>query len=85
MSLTPAAEAVGGWILVAAEGEIIGARHRQMEGPNGMFRFSAAPVAEAYQAWCQAGATHHAALVPGTRQSDLQCVADLLGIELAAV
>lgn len=85
VSMTPAAAASGGWYLVVAEGEIIGARHRQMEGPNGMFRFSAAPVAEAYQAWCQAGATHHAALVPGARQDDLACVADLLGIELAAV
>lgn len=85
VSLTPASGAAGGWILVVAEGEVIGSRHHHMEGPNAMFRFSSAPVAEAYQRWCQAGATHHAALLPGARRGDLGAVADLLGIQLAAV
>ena len=85
VSLTPATGATGGWILVVAEGEVVGSRHHRMEGPNAMFRFSSSPVAEAYQRWCQAGATHHAVLLPGARHGDLGAVADLLGIQLAAV
>lgn len=85
VSLTPASGAAGGWILVVAEGEVVGSRHHRMEGPNAMFRFSSAPVAKAYQRWCQAGATHHAVLLPGSRHGDLSAVADLLGIQLAAV
>ena len=85
VSLTPALGATGVWILVVADGEVVGSRHHRMEGPNAMFRFSSAPVAKAYQRWCQAGATHHAVLLPGARHGDLGAAADLLGIQLASV
>ena len=84
-SLTPVASAVGGWRMVVAEGQIVGSRHHRMEGPNAMFRFSGAPVADAYREWCRAGATHHAALLPGYRAEEIGCAAELLGIEWTAV
>lgn len=80
-SLSPAPTR-GGWVLVAAEGEVLDSRHPTMEGPNGMFRFTSGPVAEAYTRWCEAGATHHAAVLRGHRRPELETVTRLLGIEL---
>ncbi|MDH3753225.1 MAG: hypothetical protein OEU32_05060 [Acidimicrobiia bacterium] len=85
VSLTPAADAKGGWVLVAAEGHIIDSRHDTMEGPNGMFRFASGRVADGYGRWCRAGATHHAALLPGHQVGALRDATDLLSIELAEV
>ncbi|MEQ8716849.1 MAG: hypothetical protein RIE08_04495 [Acidimicrobiales bacterium] len=80
-SLSPA-PTPGGWVLVAAEGEVLDSRHPTMEGPNGMFRFASGPVEDAYTRWCEAGATHHAAVLPGHRRPELETVTRLLGIEL---
>lgn len=74
-----------GWKLVAAEGSIIGSRHHRMEGPNGMFRFQSGTVVEGYAAWCAAGATHHAVLLPGHRGRDLRQTARLLKIDCQSV
>jgi L-arabinose isomerase len=82
MSLSPVAAAPGGWVLVVAEGEILDSRHPTMDGPNGMFRFSSGPVAEAFGRWCAAGATHHAVVLRGHRRTELQILTDLLGILL---
>lgn len=81
VSLSPAPTR-GGWVLVAAEGEVLDSRHPTMEGPNAMFRFSSGPVTAAYTRWCEAGATHHAAVLPGHRSDELEAVARLLGIEI---
>jgi L-arabinose isomerase len=85
ISLSPVAHARGGWRLVAAEGEIVGSAHETMEGPNGMFRFTNGPVAEAYRRWCGLGATHHAALLAGHQRAALDVACTYLGIESVEV
>ncbi len=84
-SLSPIDGADGGWALVVAEGEIIGARHDRMEGPNGMFRFATGSVDQAYARWCEAGATHHAALLQGHRHAELAAAASTLGVEVRTI
>lgn len=82
LSLSPAPHAQGGWVLVAAEGAVRGAGYPELEGPHGRFQFDSLRVEEGFGAWLQAGATHHAALVPGHHRLALQTCADQLGIEL---
>lgn len=85
ISLSSLDAAKGGWRLVVAEGEIIGSQHPEMEGPNGMFRFSHGSVQGAFQRWSMAGATHHAALIPGAQGYSLRGASALLGIEFYSV
>jgi L-arabinose isomerase len=84
-SLSPVPSAKGGWALIIAEGSIIDSKHDAMEGPNGMFRFDSGSVETSYQSWCLAGATHHAALLPGLRGRELEAATTALGIELRRV
>ena len=84
VSLTPL-HAGGGWVLVGAEGRIIGSKHHDMEGPNGMFRFDSGGVADGFARWCRAGATHHAGVLPGRCGEALRRTAEILGIDYAAV
>ena len=85
LSMSPIAGAEGGWALVVGEGEIIGSRHESIEGPNGMFRFSSGPASEAFQRFCNAGATHHSVLTPGHHLRTLQLMAEWMGFEVRAV
>jgi len=82
LELCECGERLERWVLVVAEGEILDSRHPTMDGPNGMFRFASGPVAEAFGRWCAAGATHHAVVLRGHRRTELQILADLLGIHL---
>lgn len=84
-SLTPLPAAAGGWRLIVAQGAIVGSEHESMEGPNGMFRFDSGDVESAYRRWCEAGATHHAALLPGHQARPLRDSSHLLGIEIVEV
>ena len=74
-----------GWVLVGAEGRILDSKHHAMEGPNGMFRFDSGEVAQAYARWCEAGATHHAAVLPGHQGEVLRQTAAMLRITYTAV
>ena len=85
LSMSPIAGANGGWALVVAEGKIIGSRHESIEGPNGMFRFSSGPAPEAFQRFCNAGATHHSVLTPGHHLRTLRMMAEWMGFEVRAV
>lgn len=85
LSLSPVAAALGGWVLVAAHGEVLGAGYPELEGPHGRFRFDDTPVDDGFGRWLQAGATHHAALIPGHHRSALQTCATRLGIELREI
>ena len=84
ISMSPA-ETTGGWVLVGAEGEILDSKHHRMEGPNGMFRFGSGPVEESFTRWCEAGATHHAAVLPGRHGDILRLTARMLGIAYTPV
>jgi L-arabinose isomerase len=85
LSMSPIAGAEGGWALVVGEGEIIGSRHEAIEGPNGMFRFASGPAPEAFQRFCNAGATHHSVLTPGHHHRTLRMMAEWMGFEVRAV
>lgn len=85
VSLSPAIGPSGGWGLVLAEGDVIDSRHSTMEGPNAMFRFAGLDVADGYRRWCQLGATHHAALLPGHQTETLTRVAEHLAIDILDV
>jgi len=80
-SLTPLDSARGQWRLILADGEVIDSRHRAMEGPNGMVRIDGFAALPAYQAWCEAGASHHVAVTPGRWSRVLARAATYLGIE----
>ena len=84
ISLTPVNH-TGGWVLVGAEGRILDSKHHAMEGPNGMFRFDSGDVGGAYARWCEAGATHHAGLLPGRHGNVLSRTAEILRITYAPV
>ena len=85
LSMSPIAGADGGWALVVGEGEIIGSRHEAIEGPNGMFRFSSGPAPEAFERFCNVGATHHSVLTPGHHRSTLEMMSKWMGFEVRAV
>jgi L-arabinose isomerase len=70
--------------LLAAEGESIPGPTFRIGNTNSRIRFSSGPR-EFFDAWCAEGPTHHVALGVGHQLSRLHKVADLLGLELAAV
>lgn len=69
-----------GWSLVVAAGEIINKYFPYLGVPNAGFRFSKSKVAEAFNSWCLAGATHHAVVTTGDYMQALCDIADFLGI-----
>ena len=85
LSMSPIEGAEGGWALVVGEGEIIGSEHQAIEGPNAMFRFGSGPASEAFQRFCDAGATHHSVLVPGHHREVLELMSRWRGFEVRAV
>ncbi|HYM68641.1 MAG TPA: hypothetical protein VEZ44_03525 [bacterium] len=78
LSLSPSAS---GWRLAWATGEVVEARHPNLGGPNGMFRFDSGPSTEAGVRWIASGATHHNALAPGRLDVEVPVLAAALGIE----
>jgi L-arabinose isomerase len=70
--------------LIAAEGESIAGSAFKIGNTNTRIRFGAGPT-EFFDRWCAEGPTHHVALGVGHQLSRVQKVADLLGLELAAV
>ena len=50
-----------------------------------MFRFDSGNVGDAYARRCEAGATHHAGVLPGHHRDVLRRTADILGITYASV
>jgi L-arabinose isomerase len=84
-ALTPLPATVGGWRLIIMQGDVVGSRHRAMEGPNAMFTPLGVAALEAFAAWTVAGAPHHAALVPGHWAGVLADVAGHLGIDCVTI
>ena len=70
--------------LIAAEGESIAGPTFRIGNTNSRIRFASGPTAF-FDAWCAQGPTHHVALGVGHQLPRLRKVADLLGLELAAV
>lgn len=70
--------------LLAAEGESIAGPTFGIGNTNSRIRFRLPPAAF-FDAWCAQGPTHHVALGVGHQLARVGKVADLLGLELAAV
>jgi len=70
--------------MLAAEGESLPGPIPPIGNTNSRLRFRLGP-AEFVDAWCSHGPTHHCALGVGRRVSVLRKVAELLGLEFAAV
>jgi len=70
--------------LIAAEGESIAGPTFKIGNTNSRIRFLSGPTAF-FDAWCAHGPTHHVALGIGRQLSRVRKIADLLGVELAAV
>ncbi len=70
--------------LIAAEGESISGPTFRIGNTNSRIRFRSGPTTF-FDTWCAEGPTHHVALGVGHQLSRLRKVADLLGLELAAV
>jgi L-arabinose isomerase len=70
--------------MIAAEGESIPGPTFRIGNTNSRIDFGVAP-ADFMDAWCAQGPTHHVALGVGHQVGRIRKVADLLGLELAAV
>ena len=76
--------AAGRLKLVAAEGESIPGPTFAIGNTNSRIRFAKGPAAF-MDAWCAEGPTHHVALGSGHQLPRIRKVAELMGLELAAV
>lgn len=81
LGFSPNAIAKGGWSLIAASGEITERFHRKLIAGNCEFRFDRKPVEAAFDAWANAGATHHGALCTGDLREEIGYLAKMIGIE----
>ena len=70
---------------VLADAEVLGSDHPSMEGPNARVRVVGVPALRAFADWCTAGASHHAALLPGHHAATLTTAANFLGVESVTV
>ena len=78
IAMTPTSEA---WRMIWASGDITGRSFPRLDGPNGMFRFTAQPGHRAAEEWISAGPTHHPALARGILDLELPLVARLAKLE----
>jgi L-arabinose isomerase len=74
-----------GFRLIAAEGEFTGKGWPGVGTANAGFRFARSPATEAWDRWCSAGVTHHAAASPGLLAAGVEASARFLGIEAVRV
>lgn len=72
--------------LIAASGRVLDRKAKDLPVSNCVFQFDRTPIHRAFEAWCLAGANHHAVLMEGHQASALRQIAELrdwefLGIE----
>ena len=80
VAFTPRADAPGGHVIIAAEGQIAGSPKTMLNLPSMYFRFRDTPVGEAMSRWIEAGATHHTGISSGRHGRALEMIARLSGI-----
>lgn len=71
--------------LIAASGQVLDRKARNLPVSNGVFRFDRKPIHHAFEEWCLAGANHHAVLMQGHQLRALQQVAELRAWEFTSV
>ena len=81
VGFSPNEFAKGGWSLIAASGEITEGFHEKLIAGNCEFRFDRKPVEASFDAWVNAGATHHGALCTGDLRQEIGYLAKMIGIE----
>ena len=70
--------------MIAAEGESIPGPIMRIGNTNSRIRFASGPT-DFFDAWCAEGPTHHVALGRGHQLPRIRKVAELMGLELAAL
>lgn len=85
VAFTPHPDAVGGFRLVAARGELTARRFPATGTVNGAFRFADGPAAHAWERWARTGVNHHSAATPGDLSGRVAGVARHLRIDAALV
>jgi L-arabinose isomerase len=85
IAFTPRLEAKGGYLILAAQGELTEIPPTSLQMPHAMFRFENGPVEAGLSRWIAAGPTHHVSLSTGSLATQLSEVAHHLGIEFESV
>ncbi len=85
VGFTPHPDALGGFRLVAARGELTARRFPETGTANGAFRFRDGTVEEAWARWAASGVNHHSSATPGDLSDAVAAVARQLGIEALIV
>lgn len=85
VGFTPQPDAVGGFRLVAARGELTGRRFPATGTVNGAFRFADGPATQAWERWARTGVNHHSAATPGDLSDRIAGVARHLRIDAVLV
>lgn len=80
VAFTPRADAPGGHVIIAAQGQIAGSPKTGLNLPSMLFRFDGPGVGEAMSRWIEAGATHHTGISSGHHGEALALIARLTGI-----
>ncbi|MHB0859455.1 MAG: hypothetical protein ACYC5M_18045 [Anaerolineae bacterium] len=75
----------GRWKVIVGEGEALPLKPRPTVAPQMLFRPAASTLESFYDAWCLAGAGHHAAVAYGHLGDDLGALARMMGVDLELV
>lgn len=81
VGFTPNPDALGGFRLVAARGELTSRTFPATGTANGAFRFRDGSVEEAWARWARTGVNHHSSATPGDLSGAVMALAAQLGIE----
>jgi len=71
--------------LIAAAGQVLDRKAKDLKVSNCVFKFDVAPINSAFEQWCLAGANHHAALMEGHHLGALRQIAELREWEFVPV
>ena len=80
IGFSPRASSLGGFTLIAMEGEVLDASDVALSVTSAWFRADAQPMRKAMAGWIQSGATHHGSLSPGRLAGPIADLAAYLGI-----
>jgi L-arabinose isomerase len=71
--------------LIAASGQVLDRKAKNLEISNCVFKFDRTPINRAFEEWCLAGANHHAVLMEGRHLKALRQIAELREWEFIAI
>jgi L-arabinose isomerase len=71
--------------VIAAAGDVLDRKAKNLEVSNCIFKFDRAPIHRAFEEWCLAGANHHAVLMEGRHLKAVRQIAELREWEFIAI